>query len=99
MSKSFCNAALLLVLAASHPSVAATWSRQVGPEPGLQFASPPYGVSLCEYGEYLRALSSNFSGTCSTPFIKLANTYLEIYTETSGNWTYFPLGAAQLYNV
>jgi hypothetical protein len=91
-------ATFFVILGCTAPEILGSTSRQVGPEPGLQFSSPPTGVDLCNYGEYLGPLSSDFSGSC-TNFIKAADTMLETYMSGSQSWNYFPLSAAETFNV
>lgn len=56
------GAALIGQSASPSPALAAGWSRQVGPEPGLEFASTlPAGVSQSQYGDEERPITSTYS--------------------------------------
>lgn len=78
------------------PLSASTWSRQVGPEPGLQFGVAPSNVSLCAFGDYVRALSSEFAGDCPK-FIKFADDFVTHWNPVMP--TYMPLADAEKYFV
>src|SRR5690242_2155387 len=72
--------------------------RTVGREPALQFGNPPTGVSLCEYGEYVRSAVSRFGGTCPN-FLKGDNTWMMNATGTSESFTYLAFADVQRYIV
>lgn len=72
-------------------------SRQVGPEPGLQFGTVPSGVSMCAFGSYNRALGSAYDGSCPN-LIKMVDDFIT-HAGTSSSWTFMPFSVAEHYFV
>lgn len=73
-----------------------SWSRQVGPEAGLQFGVPAPDTNMCAYGDYQRSIKSSFGGNCPA-LIKLVDDYLTHWA--SAFPTLIPGSDAQAYFV
>jgi hypothetical protein len=89
----FASLCLLLPISSFATTV---WSRQVGPEAGLQFGVPPSGVSMCAFGDYVRALNSAFGGDCPT-LIKFVDDFVTHWNDLMP--TYIPASDAKNYFV
>lgn len=68
--------------------------RVVGPEPGLQYASPGPGLTLSQFGTYTRRVISNNGGPSSN-FIKVQDTFLEQVTPTSESFSLLKFSEVQ----
>jgi hypothetical protein len=88
----------VLSLLAITSATALSASRTVGPEPGLGFAAPPSGISICSYGDYIRSPLSAFGGNCSK-LLKAVDTELNQGTSATESYFLLPFSIVSQYNV
>jgi hypothetical protein len=78
----------------------AQWpGRTVGPEPGLEFSSPPYGASICQWGEHQRFPNATYVAGCgdNSKFINFVNEWPTHQRGNDSSFTLFPWLTAQKY--